>query len=131
MPGREPMVSFTARAPWELAGLVRWRRGLGHWTFRPYGLAVQREALAALGARAVRYASPEQLRKLSHAERRFAQKHAPPQTDWSMEEEWRLPGDFTFEQLPREALRMLVPLPAEAVALADEFGLVAEALCGY
>ena len=130
MPAREPMVSFTARAPWELDGLVRWRRGLGHWTFRPYGLAVKREILAALGAQAVRYASAAQLQEFSREERRFAQKHAPPRTDWSAEAEWRLGGDFSFDTVPKEALCVLVPTRVEAQAMAAEAGLECVAICG-
>jgi hypothetical protein len=122
MPSRTPMVSFTARPPEALADLMRWRRGLRRWTFRPYGIAVRREALAALGARPVRYVSEEELKRLSPAARKFAQKHAPPRADWSDEAEWRLPDDLDLTALPRAAVKILVPTTDEARAFAAEFG---------
>lgn len=129
MPGRASMVSFTARPPWELNALLKWRRGLRRWTFRPYGLAVRGEVLRALGARPVRYLPVDELAVLPPAERAFAQKHDPPETDWSGEAEWRLPGDLKLNVLPREALLALTSSREEALRLECVWGIACISLC--
>jgi len=128
LPTGEPMVSFTARSPCALSELVRWRCGLQHWTFQPYGLAVKREALQALGARAVDYVGTAELKAWPPSERCFAQKHEPPKIDWSGEAEWRLRGDFCFQSLSDSVIRILVPTAAEAMRVLQDTGLVATAI---
>ncbi|MCZ7644825.1 MAG: hypothetical protein M5U26_06010 [Planctomycetota bacterium] len=122
MSARTPLVSFTARAPHDLPELLRWRKGLRRWTFRPYGIAIRREALADLGARAVRYLHDAGLKALAPEDRLFAQKHAPPETDWTGEAEWRLRGDLDLAALPSGSWRALVPTRAEAAALESASG---------
>ncbi|MBE7467230.1 MAG: hypothetical protein HS116_27465 [Planctomycetes bacterium] len=122
MPAREPMVSFTARPPQELPELIRWRKGLRRWTFRPYGVAIRKAALEALGARPVRYLPYEALTELPDAERRFAQLCAPLDADWSVEAEWRLPGDLDLSALSPAEWFALTPERGEAEALAAECG---------
>lgn len=122
MPFREKMVSFTARSPADLASLMQWRRGLHRWTFRPYGIAVEQQALFALGARPVEYLTEQELRRLPPRERLFAQRHAPPATDWSAEAEWRLRGALRLDALPPASVKVLVPSKAEAEALESQFG---------
>ena len=129
MPAREPLVSFTARPPWELGELVRWRRGLARWTFRPYGLAVRRDVLEDLGARPVRYACASELKTLPPGERLFAQKHEPPKTDWSGEAEWRLRGDLSLEKVPNNALRILVPTAGDASAINHDDAVTVDTIC--
>lgn len=128
MPARVPMVSLSARSPWELSERMIWRRGLARWTFQPYGIAVKRAALAALGARAVAYLSKKHLEEMSPEERLYAQRHEPPKTDWSPEAEWRLRGDLDLGALKAGDWFALVPLESEAAALRAE-GVEARALC--
>ena len=122
MPNRTPMVSFTAASPDEAAKLRRFRPSLHRWDFRPYGLAVRRDLLENLGARSVQYLPQTELKRLNADERSFAQKHEPPQTDWSAEKEWRLPGDLCLSELPHEAMVVLAPTPDEAQTLAAILG---------
>jgi hypothetical protein len=128
MPLRLPAVSFTARPPWELAPLVRWRRGLGRWTFRPYGLAVRRELLENLGARPVRYLEAAACRRTASAERLYFQPRGGAAGDWTGEAEWRLAGDLDFHAAPAEALLLLVPRFSEARALQAKFGITARVI---
>lgn len=119
--GRVPVVSFTAAEPRELAGVVSWRRGLGRWNFRPYGVAVRRDILRErCEARPVRYLSPEKMDALPPAEQVFAQPR-----EWAAEKEWRVRGDVRLSELPAEAWRPVVfkaedleLLPAEDAARA-------------
>lgn len=128
MPARVPMASFSAKPPWALAGRMTWRRGLARWTFRPYGVAARRAALERLGARAVAYCSPDESKALPPDERLYAQRHQPPETDWSPEAEWRLRGDLDLSALAPDDWLALVPSEAEAAALRAE-GVEARALC--
>lgn len=128
MPARVPMVSLSARPPWELSDRMTWRRGLARWTFRPYGVAVKRAALERLGARAVAYLSKQQLDALPADERLYAQRHEPPDIDWSPEAEWRLRGDLDLSALKPDDWFALVPAEAEATALRAG-GLEVRALC--
>lgn len=125
LPGGAPMVSFTACPVEALGALMRWRPGLRRWTMRPYGLAVRREALEALGARPVRYAAEAELEGLTEVERRFAQRD-----DWAHEAEWRVPGDVDLRMLPAQALRVVALNADEAARLHAEFGIEALALNG-
>lgn len=122
MPERAAMVCFTERTPWQLPMLMRWRKGLRRWTVRPYGLAVRREALEALGARRVEYLPPDTLEELPRNRRLFAQHMA-----WQHEGEWRLARDLDLAELDPAALLLIVPDPAEARALSSEFGIAAYA----
>lgn len=128
MPARTPMVSLSARPPWELSERMIWRRGLARWTFRPYGVAVKRAAMERLGARAVAYLSKQELNGLPPAERIYAQRHEPPKSDWSPEAEWRLRGDLDLGALRPDDWFALVPANAEAAALRAE-AIDARALC--
>lgn len=130
MPLSHPMVCFTARAPWEMADLFRWRRGLHRWTFRPYGLAVDARVLEKLGARPVQYLSREALTATSDSDRLFAQRHDPPRTDWSAEAEWRLPGDFDFSDISGDDLLAIVETTREAAEIENEYGIQVMAMSG-
>jgi hypothetical protein len=122
MPGREPMISFTAAPPEDVAKLRRFRASLHRWDFRPYGIAIRRDVLERLGAHPVRYLSEAELKRLPPDERLFAQKHEPPGTNWSSEEEWRLRGDLRLAELPREAVVVLAPTQRETEMLAARLG---------
>ncbi|MCW8133925.1 MAG: hypothetical protein KIS92_26505, partial [Planctomycetota bacterium] len=122
MPEKSPMASFTERAPWQLPLLMRWRKGLRRWTVRPYGLAIRRDVLEALGARPVEYLPPVLLEDLSRAQRLFAQHRA-----WQHEGEWRLAGDLDLAAVEADAMRVIAPDPQEARALSREFGIAAYA----
>lgn len=128
MPDREPMVSWTAAPPQALAQLRRWRASLHRWDFRPYAIAVRRDVLERLGARPVRYLPGAELKKLPPAERLFAQKHEPPATDWSAEMEWRTRGDLRLGDLPRDAVRLLLPTADEAERCAGRVGYMTLAI---
>lgn len=128
MPRRAKMVSLTKLAPWQMRDLMRWRSGLHHWTFRPYGIAIAHDVLGTRGARPVQYLPPHLLDTLAPADRDFAQKHDPPSADWSAEQEWRLRGDLDLSLIARESQRILVPSVAEAHRFESEFEIPALAI---
>lgn len=128
--GGAAVVSFTGRPAAELRSLLRWRPGLVRWTFEPYGVAVQKEALPDLGLAPVIYGPESVWRGLAEEDRYRYQAHRPPDLDWSIEEEWRLPGDLDLAALPREAVCVLVPSEEEAAEIRNRFGYEAAALPG-
>jgi hypothetical protein len=94
--GELPVVSWSARGPLEFAALRRWNRALTRWTLEPFGIAVNRRELHALGARPAIY-GPEVLHAQLRHEHRFRfQLHAPPHCNWKHEREWRLPADLAL-----------------------------------
>jgi hypothetical protein len=103
-PAKIPLVSFTEASPRELAEAAIWRKGLARWTFRPYGLAVQKEVLCKVfNARKVNYLDDSLLKRLTPEERLYAQ----PKT-WAAEREWRVKGDVNLALLPEDAWRPFV-----------------------
>lgn len=128
MPGRCPMVSFTALPPCQVGTLMKWRTGLHRWTVRPYGVAVRRAVLEATGARPVRYLASADIQRLPEDERIYSQKHEPPATDWAGEIEWRFRGDLRLDSIAATDLRLIAPGPVEAEKLRAEFGIEAIAI---
>jgi hypothetical protein len=111
--GTERVVSFTGCSLEEMHALLRWNRSLIRWNFEPYGIAVKKDFLLALGARPVIYAVSDEYDDLPEAERYRFQLHNPPKTDWSDEKEWRIQGDFDLRSVP--AGQMAVVIPKEAL----------------
>lgn len=144
--GGYPVACFSA-VP--LAGLSErrvWRRHRRRWDFEPYGLAIRRTVLAALGARPVIYGDESTWNSLSAADRPFFQqrysgvrdwhaRHAtrPPSTsepggtptlvDWSDEQEWRWLGDLALTPAILAATWVLTPDEAAAQTVARQFAL--------
>jgi hypothetical protein len=98
MPGGIPMTSWTATSPAELLKIIRWRPGYIRWNFEPYGISIQTHFLKSLGARKVTYGTSERFDQPDSADRAFFQRITPDR-DWSIEQEWRLPGDFSLRDL--------------------------------
>jgi hypothetical protein len=105
MPGAEPMISFTALAPADAAGLMRWRKRYTRYSVEPYGLAFRRESLEHLGARPVSYIEPGDP-KPTVDEKMFSQS-AGRKGNWEAEQEWRLQGDLSLECFGREDLVLI------------------------
>lgn len=106
--GGFPVVSFTAVSPDQIAELHRYRPHLVRWDFEPWGIVFDRDWLAKRNASPVKYLPSSSFRNLVPNEKAWFQKHEPPTCDFSMEEEWRILGDFRFEDVPRDAVRLVV-----------------------
>jgi hypothetical protein len=100
--GGNPMVSLTATSPHQLLDIIRWRPGFVRWNFEPYGISIKKQKLKSLGARPVTYGTLEQYEGLSETEKLFFQSIESKGKDWSIEEEWRLPGDLDLSKLHSE-----------------------------
>ncbi|MBN1293589.1 MAG: hypothetical protein JXB48_17245 [Candidatus Latescibacteria bacterium] len=104
--GDDPAVAFTAQSIAEALPLMRWRKRFVRYTFEPYGIAVKKSALIDFGAREVSY---EQI-ELSDNKPDKLFIHAPGEiTDWSLEKEWRVPGDLPFDKINKHDMIVIVP----------------------
>ena len=106
MPGNIASVAFTALTPGKALALMQWRKRHVRYTFEPWGIAIRREVLTALGAEEVIYThEPE--------DRRYPDTlltHAAGEGDrWVREREWRFRGDLLLASIPPEAVRVIVP----------------------
>ena len=121
--GSAPMVCFTARHPRDVGAITHWRRGLQRWTFTNYALAIPRHALAAAGARAVRYVDRRELDAALPNDKKFLQLTHSGEHDWSREEEWRVAGDLDLANSNRNAIVACVARADEAAHLYRAYGL--------
>ncbi|MEA2064173.1 MAG: hypothetical protein U9P14_10775, partial [Gemmatimonadota bacterium] len=105
MPAEEPAVGFTALAPAEALGLMRWRKRYTRYSFEPFGLALRLEPLERLGARPVRYLKPDETARLGTGkiDKLFTQS-AGRKGNWAAEREWRCRGDLPLGSFTKEEL---------------------------
>lgn len=117
--GSQRVVSFTAHGPSAIPTLRRFRRHHAHWDFEPYGIAVDRERLWQLGARPVLYGDESLWDSLRDSHRPLFQPWMTKnqQTDWTVEQEWRVLGDVDLSRVGSEEAVILVPTTSEAHAL--------------
>ena len=127
MPGGQSAVAFTALPPGPAMETMRYRKRFQRWNYEPYGIALDREMLLSLGARPVTYESSSSTDKGNL----FVQGGRSGRADWSVEQEWRFPGDLGLSQfgpgqavvivrnvLDRKPLEDLSPWPV--LALTEE-----------
>lgn len=95
--GPVPVVCFTAMPLQQITEQRTFRTHRGRWDFEHYGLCIRREALRRFGARPVIYGTDEEFESLSDADRPWFQLRASASSsseiDWTIEQEWRMPGD--------------------------------------
>jgi hypothetical protein len=128
MPGSAPMVCFTALHPSKAIALRRWRPGLLRWSFTRSALMIRKSALITLGARAVTYASREEIDSSATAERAFMQLNRSEKIDWSSEVEWRVAGDVELSRIAVGEIIALTDQAAEAKRIEREFRIQARTI---
>jgi hypothetical protein len=103
-----PVVSFTERSPWELEGLIKWRRGLRRWSVEPYGLGIKLDTLISLGVKPVIYGTEAIYRSLPDDKKYLFHPDNGVGKDWNKEKEWRVAGDVPLGQIPQDAVVIFV-----------------------
>jgi len=124
--GPQTVVSFTELMPDKLGDLVKWRRGLIRWSFEPYGVAIRKDRLHAMGARPVVYAGDARYRELPEEKKHLFQLVRPEGEDWSLEREWRLKGNLDLNAVEWKDMIVLVPRTEEADLIRRTFGVRVE-----
>jgi len=112
--GGYQVVPFSAADPRLLPQLIRYRAGLRHWTFEPYGIGVKRSVLEAAGARPVIYGKPDVYDKLPEVDKPFFQVAESAGCDWRAEEEWRVPASIDFHRLGKNDMVIFIRKSGEA-----------------
>jgi len=119
--GGRPAVSFSA-VP--LRQLVRQRTFRVHrkrWDFEHVGICVRRNLLEQIGARPVIYGDDDTRSQILEGERLWFQQrfsHTPSETiDWSIEQEWRFPGDVHLSRFGPDDAFLFCPSSREAITL--------------
>jgi hypothetical protein len=95
--GGTPVVCWSSLPPHELFLIRKWRRGLARWTVEPYGVAVRRDVLRALGAKPAIYGNEQVYSVLPDSEKyRFQLSRSGSSAGWRHEREWRIAQDLAL-----------------------------------
>ncbi|NPV03067.1 MAG: hypothetical protein HPY53_16960 [Brevinematales bacterium] len=119
--GGNRAVSFTADDPFESLGRMFWRFRRQRYTFEPYGIAFDREWMAANGARPVVYGADEDYDELDERDRPYFQSSGRDNR-WEGEREWRYAGDLRLRDIPADKVRLIVPSRTDAELLREHAG---------
>lgn len=121
--GDTPIVSFTAVPLDELQQLRVFRSHRGRWDFEPYGICIRRSWIQNQNGKPVRYATRDEWETMSHEQRLFwhldtTTTKSGNEIDWTVEQEWRVPGDLDLTELTADDAFVFVPTSKEARVLA-------------
>lgn len=123
--GAQAMVAFTAASLSECAALMSYRSRYREMTIEPYGLALPRETVKALGGRMIQYLPPSQWRKLSPPAQLFAHAEGPDGAKWKQEKEWRIVDDLDLGEIWSKLI-ILTPDAISARRISSRFHLRTE-----
>jgi len=117
------VVCLTSRKLRELMQMRAYRRHRLRWDFEPYGVAISRERLVAIGSRPVLYGEYQDWERLEERDRPFFQCRGTRRgtCDWTSEGEWRVLGDLELCFFSRDDLFAFVSCDIEAQALSERF----------
>lgn len=107
----QPLVSLSAAPVDQLLCRRTFQSHLTRWDWEPYGIIFSHAHL--LHAQAVRYGNETTFRTLDEEQRLFFQL-AGGKRDWTMEQEWRVPGDINLQSIPCHAAIVFVKSKTEA-----------------
>ena len=113
------VVSFTACPLERLPSLHQYRTHLVRWDFEPYAICLSRKWLVDQGARPASYGDEQTWSSLPEEDRPFFQlAHGDSGIDWTVEQEWRHPGDIDLNQFAANDILLVVPNFESAKAVA-------------
>ena len=104
-------VSLTEVPLSEFRGRRTYRRHLRRYDFEPWGVAIRKSALARLGAKPVRYLGNPTVDADWNT---HPKRDRSGSIDWSLEREWRFPGDIVLTELNPADLVFFVDSQIEA-----------------
>ena len=117
--GAARVVSFTAATLTDLHSMRVFRPHRGRWDFEPYGISIDVDWLVKRGAREVVYGDDKLWQEMSTEDRPFFQKSTSDSIDWTVEKEWRVPGDLDLAEVPTDGAVVFVPNESEARHIAQ------------
>ncbi len=114
-------VSFSSVPLLPLLRRRKFQSHLKRWDWEPYGLAIRRDALRAMGAQPVIYGGQSDFAELDRELQPFfqpAQRENPSTESWAAECEWRIIDDVRLSNLPPASVLVFVRTRSEAQQLA-------------
>jgi len=116
-----PVVCFTAVPVGELPNRTVFRKHLARWDFVPYGLAIRKSVLQSAGCKKVIYGDDSDWQSLSSNDRPWFQLQSSKngKIDWTMEQEWRLVGDFDLSKVGADDAFAFVKNQTDAERLSE------------
>ena len=119
--GGRPAVSFSAVPLRELVRQRTFRVHRKRWDFEHVGICIRRNLLKKIGARPVIYGDDVTWSQVPEGERLWFQQqfsHTPSGTiDWSIEREWRFPGDVDLTRFRPDEAFLFCPDNVDAAVL--------------
>lgn len=86
------------------------RPQLSRWDFEPFGISIRRSVIEGLQGRPVKYVDRPRLNDASQDNRPFeVVSPAESGVDWSIEREWRVPGDIDLRKIGPDDAAVFVP----------------------
>ncbi len=111
------IVPFTSLTPQSAGRLFRYRPRHVNPGLEPFGVAVAKDIAIALGARPVIYGPAELYGNLAEADKPYFQNQGSFDSQWVIENEWRHVGDFHFNRIGPESMRIVVPSKVDELSL--------------
>ncbi|GAB4327287.1 MAG: hypothetical protein Kow0074_22550 [Candidatus Zixiibacteriota bacterium] len=118
----QPVVALTELSPLESIPLMRWRPRWARWSFEPFGIAIPVAVAESLGARPVRYVTPEKWRSVPDDEKPFTHSIGKEDAIWPAEREWRVAGDLPLDSISCDAGIIIVRDTGSLRQLEDKSG---------
>jgi len=113
------VVSFTELSPAESLSMMKWRKRKVMYNFEPFGIALNRRYASEIGMKPAIYGDDVLYLSLSQQERALFQAIGD-RYDWRNEKEWRHVGDIDLSLIPKDMVKIIVPMAKEAEMI-EEF----------
>lgn len=121
--GDTKVVSFTDAGLLDSLRLMSWRKGLTRLYWEPYGIAIKRDELIALGTRPVIYGDEDTYKSLPSKLQPYFQPIAGRRHDWTQEKEWRVIGNLLLNNDILKKTIFLTKEKSEAQQMSKEFNI--------
>ncbi len=110
--GKHQVVCLTSKSWNDMRPLFHWQTHLRRQRFEPYAIGIRRSIAEALNVQPVIYDVVDRYDRMDESDRFRFQRISSSGMDWTMEEEWRCPGDLNLTGIHPQDLKILVPTPA-------------------
>ncbi len=127
MPGGALTVSFSNRAPSDMAELIAWRSRYRLMSFEPYGIGIEKSISSAMNILPVIYYDRTKGKTSFEikAEESWKTQSTGKKADWTREDEYRHAGDVDISDIPVSKLILLCRTRAEAAEVSRFSGIKA------
>jgi hypothetical protein len=122
MPGRAATVALTSLTPSKVIPLMTWRARYGRMAFESYAIGIRRRSAESMGVVPVHYYDKRDKRSIAELPPWQTQSRGEI-SDWTVEQEYRHPGDLDLGEVDPTELLLICRRPSEAAALETATGI--------